>query len=141
MSIFPACIRRPLLHGSLPIALLGAALCAISARAAQSKPAAPASSPAPDVLVLTNGDTLHGKFVSETAGKVTFHTDPLGDLSLSWNKVKELHVNGQFGVLNQAVAVCRKKKHPQFPVGTFDVVDQMVTVHPENVPAPPRSEE
>ena len=52
-----------------------------------------APNPAPDVLVLSNGDTLHGKFVSETAGKVTFHSDPLGDISVSWDKIKEMHAN------------------------------------------------
>ena len=46
---------------------------------AQNKPA---DSPAPDVLVLSNGDTLHGKFVSSIQGTITFHTDPLGDLTL-----------------------------------------------------------
>src|SRR5437868_5148394 len=54
--------------------------------AAQSKPASDA-----DVLVLSNGDTLHGKFVNEVGGKVTFHSDPLGDVSVPWEKIKELH--------------------------------------------------
>lgn len=114
-----------------------AALGAISFCAAQSKPAATIADSAPDELVLSNGDTLHGKFVSETAGKVTFHCDPLGDLSLSWDKVKELHVKGQFGLLNQAVSVRGKKRRPEFPVGTFDVADQMIIVHPESGPPPP----
>src|ERR1017187_10908771 len=52
---------------------------------AQSAPAAP------DVLVLSDGDTLHGKFVNEIGGKVTFPTDSLGDVSLTWDKIKELH--------------------------------------------------
>jgi hypothetical protein len=42
----------------------------------------------PDVLVLSNGDILHGKFVSEIGGKVTFHSDPLGDVTLEWGKSK-----------------------------------------------------
>lgn len=123
--LFSACIR----FVSLAAVLSAAALCA-----AQSKPAAP--NPAPDVLVLSNGDTLHGKFVSETAGKVTFHSDPLGDFTLGWDKIKELHVAGKFGVLNQTVATRGRKGVVQFPVGAFDVADQKVTVHPENAPAP-----
>jgi hypothetical protein len=99
---------------------------------AQSKPA----DSAPDVLVLANGDTLHGKFVNATAGKVTFHSDPLGDISISWDKIKELHATGEFGVLNHAVALRGKQRPIQFPVGTLDVVDQLVTVHPENAPTP-----
>jgi hypothetical protein len=101
--------------------------------AAQSKPAAP--SPDPDVLVLSNGDTLHGKFVGETSGKVTFHSDPLGDVTLDWSKVKELHVTGKFGVFNQALSTRHKKGNIRFPVGNFDMTDQAVVVHPENAPS------
>src|SRR5580693_4004302 len=78
---------------------------------AQSKPAAPAPNPTPDVLVLNNGDTLHGKLVSETAGKVTFHSDPLGDVSLTWDKVKELHTTQKFGVLNSKNIPTKRSKH------------------------------
>ena len=114
--------------------MLTAAVSAVALCAAQTKSAAPEANPAPDVLVLSNGDTLHGKFVSATAGKVTFHCDPLGDISLSWDKIKELHAAGQFGVLNQVVALRGKQRHIHFPVGTIDVADQLVTVHPENAP-------
>ena len=50
---------------------------------------------APDVLVLSDGDTLHGKLVKEVGGKVTFHTDSLGDVDVPWDKIKELHASGQ----------------------------------------------
>ena len=135
MNISPTCTFISLLHRGFHIAILTAAVSATALCAAQSVPAAPAVGSEPDVLILTNGDILHGKFVSATAGKVTFHCDPLGDLSLSWDKIKELHATEQFGVLNQTVAVGHKKMHPQFPVGTIDVANQMVTVHPENAPA------
>lgn len=115
----------------LAITLSAAALCI-----AQTKPTAPVTNPEPDVLVLSNGDTLHGKFVSEVGGKVTFHSDALGDISLSWDKIKELHATEQFGVLNQTIALRGKKRHVQIPVGAVDVQDQMVTIHPENAPPP-----
>jgi hypothetical protein len=95
---------------------------------AQSKPAA---NPAPDVLVLSNGDTLHGEFVSEVAGKVTFHTDSLGDVSLSWDKIKELHASEKFAVLDKNVKLRGKKDTGKIPIGSFDVADQAVTVHTE----------
>jgi hypothetical protein len=130
-------LARTLLALLLPcirIALLIAAVSATEICAAQNKPEAP--NPAPDVLVLSNGDMLHGKFVSETGGKVTFHSDPLGDVTLAWEKIKELHVSGKFGVLSQTVAMRGRKQVAQFPVGTFDVADQKVTVHPDSAPAP-----
>jgi len=120
-------------HRGIQIALLTAAVSTAALCSAQTKPAAANSEP--DVLVLSNGDTLHGRFVSETAGKVTFHSEALGDISLSWDKIKELHATEQFGVLNQTVAVRGKRQHIQFPVGTIEVANQMVTVHPENGPA------
>jgi hypothetical protein len=116
----------------MPAAALGAmAVCA-----AQSKPAAPApANPAPDVLVLSNGDTLHGTFVSEMAGKVTFHSDPLGDISVPWDKIKELHTTERFGVLNSTVKPRGKQSAGQSPVGTLDVANKAVTVHPANAEA------
>jgi hypothetical protein len=116
---------------SLVIVVSGSAFCW-----AQSKPAAPA--PTPDELVLSNGDTLHGTFVSETAGKVTFHSDPLGDVSLTWDKIKELHTSGKFGVLSQKDISTRRAKHGvQIPEGTLDVANQQVTLHPDNGAALP----
>jgi Protein of unknown function, DUF481 len=113
---------------TLAIVLSGSAFCV-----AQSNPAAPAPKPTPDELVLSNGDTLHGKFVSETAGKVTFHSDPLGDVSLTWDKIKELHTTGKFGVLNPKDISARRTKHGvQIPQGTLDVANQQVTIHPDN---------
>src|ERR1017187_6967124 len=95
------------------IAALGAGiLCA-----AQGKPA---ENPVPDVLVLSNGDTLHGKLVSEVAGKATFHSDPLGDVSLDWDKIKELHTNQKFAVLDDKVKSRSKKAARQIPEGTLD---------------------
>ena len=130
MSLFHRCNVRALLSTILGAAILNLTLnCA-----AQSKPAAP--DPAPDVLVLSNGDTLHGKFVSEMGGKVTFHSDPLGDVAIAWDKIKEMHVAEPFAVLNKNVKVRGKKSAGQIPAGTFDVTDKAVTVHPEKAAAP-----
>lgn len=101
-------------------------LCAVLAQ--------PAPNAAPDVLVLSNGDTLHGKLVSETAGKITFHSESLGDISISWDKIKELHAAERFGVLSSEVKRGHRKGPGKIPVGTLDVADGAVTVHEENTP-------
>src|ERR1700691_268783 len=113
MSTHPARTFPPWLFRCVQIGLLIAAVSAAVMCTAQSKPVAPNSTP--DVLILSNGDTLHGKFVSETGGKVTFHSDPLGDVTLGWDKIKELHVSGKFGVLSQTVAARGRKQVAQFP--------------------------
>ncbi len=110
--------------------VLAASLAPVTICAAQSKP--PEPNPAPDVLILSNGDTLHGKFVSETAGKVTFHSDPLGDVSIGWDKIKEMHVSEKFGVLSSNVHLKRGKNAVEIPNGSIDVANETVTVHPAN---------
>ncbi len=98
----------------------------------------PAANSAPDVLVLKSGDTLHGKLVNEVGGKVTFHTDELGDVSIAWSNIKELHTTQAFAVLNKNVKLRSKKNAGSIPVGTLDATSQIVTVRPANaVPLPP----
>ena len=113
-----------------------AAFCAAQA-AAQKPAAAPAPAPSPDTLMLSNGDVLHGKLVSAVDGKVTFHTDSLGDVAVTWDKIKELHTGEKFAVLDKSVKPRGKKDAGQIPQGTLDVVGQAITVHSENGAAAP----
>jgi hypothetical protein len=98
---------------------------------AQDKPAA---NPAPDVLVLSNGDMLHGKFVSAMGGKVTFHSDPLGDVTVGWDKIKELHSSQKFAVLDDKAKAMGRKASKLVPVGSVEVENQTLTVHVDNAP-------
>ena len=84
---------------------------------------AQAAAAPPDVLVLSNGDTLHGKFVNAINGKVTFHSDPLGDVTLEWDKIKELHTSGNFAVFDKNVKISGKKGAAAFPTGTLEVAE------------------
>lgn len=117
-------------------ALIAALVPFAQTRAAGQNPSADA---APDTLVLSNGDTLHGKLVKEVAGKVTFHTDALGDVDIPWEKIKELHATGSYGVLEKGVKLKGRRNQGQLPMGTIDVANQEVTVRPANAaaPAPP----
>jgi Protein of unknown function, DUF481 len=90
----------------------------------------PAPNPAPDLLILSDGDTLHGKLVMETTGKVTFHTESLGDVTLGWDKIKELHTGQSFAVLSSTTKLRGRKKISQVPVGTVEMTHQTVTVQP-----------
>jgi Protein of unknown function, DUF481 len=117
-------------RGVLFAAVLSAALTC----AAQSPPAA---NPAPDVLVLANGDTLHGKFISSIQGTVTFHSDPLGDLTMTWDKIKELHTGEKLAVIDKSVKLHGRKSEGNIPVGTLELTNKTITVHTENAPSPP----
>jgi hypothetical protein len=95
---------------------------------AQDKKAAPE----PDTLVLSNGDTLHGKLVDEAGGTVTFHSDPLGDVKVTWDKIKELHAGGSFAVLNSETKNRGKKAAEKLPEGGIDVANGAVSVGATN---------
>jgi hypothetical protein len=105
-------------------------LFAVAVCAAQTKPADSTA----DILVLANGDTLHGKFVNEVGGKVNFHSDPLGDISVSWDKIKELHSAQKVAVLDKTVKLRGREKDHRIPTGTVDVAGESVTVHGEGGP-------
>jgi hypothetical protein len=95
-----------------------------------------AQSVAPDILVLSNGDTLHGKLVNSSDGKVTFHSDVLGDISIGWDKIKELHTSGSYAVVDKSVKVRSKKNAVTIPTGQLEVTNKAIAVRPEKAAAP-----
>lgn len=92
--------------------------------------------PTLDVLVLSNGDTLHGKFVNEAGGVITFHTEALGNVTVKLTDIKELHTSSDFAVIDSSVKRDGKIAARHVPIGTVDVADQAVTVHTTNGVAP-----
>ncbi|HEU5350993.1 MAG TPA: DUF481 domain-containing protein [Terracidiphilus sp.] len=102
-----------------------------SAPAAQAQKKS-AAEPPPDVLVLSNGDTLHGRFVNSIDGKVTFHSDSLGDVTLSWDKVRSLRAHERFAVVNKSVKLPGNAHTEKIPVGELAVEDGAITVQGEN---------
>jgi hypothetical protein len=91
----------------------------------------------PDVLVVSNGDTLHGKVVSVIDGKLTFHTDAFGDITLSMDKVKELRSSQKLAVITDQQKELTSQAAKQLPVGPVAVENKAVTVQSANQPAPP----
>ncbi|MGI4852888.1 MAG: DUF481 domain-containing protein [Janthinobacterium lividum] len=55
--------------------------------------------PARDVLVFTNGDQLSGKLERSTGGNVVFKSDMAGEITVPFDKVRELRTQGTFAVL------------------------------------------
>lgn len=113
-----------------------ALLCASSFAQDKKSSAPPAAA---DVLVLANGDTLHGTFVKEVGGTVTFHSDPLGDLDIAWAKIKELHVSEPVAVLTKGMKARGKHAVDQLPTGPIDTTSDSITVQlagQQTAPAP-----
>lgn len=88
----------------------------------------PAPKPAPDVIVFSNGDRLTGKFLRSTGDTLTFHSDIAGDISVGWDKVKELRSAEQFAVIQKGQHLSRKIPDSQIPQGTIHVADSEIQV-------------
>ena len=112
---------------ALPTLLLLAPLCC-PCSAADKKPV-PKPAPAPDTLVLKDGNTLHGTFVSEASGTVTFHTPSLGDVKVPWAQIERLHATGSFAVLTPNMKTLNRKTAGQLAIGPLVATSESVTVH------------
>ena len=110
-------------------ALLAGSLClATLIGNGQDKPA----KPDPDIIVFTNGDQLKGSLVRAVGQNVTFKSDMAGEITVSLDKVKELHVHGQFAVLRKDVPITKQPVKP----GSIDVEDSKLTI---TIPSEPVS--
>jgi hypothetical protein len=109
-----------------------AVLCLISGvltlpATAQEKPAAPP----PDVVIFNNGDQLTGTLVRGEGTNIIFKSDIVGEVTISLDKVKELHSNGSFTILKKDEKVTRTSRQP----GNIGVSAEGVTLtHPNGTP-------
>ncbi|MBB5345662.1 DUF481 domain-containing protein [Tunturibacter empetritectus] len=87
---------------------------------AQSAPA----KPAPDIIVFTNGDQLTGTLERATGDSFVFKSDIVGEITVTADKIKELHTGGKFVALKNGEKVTRTSKTP----GTITYRDNAVTL-------------
>src|ERR1700679_842656 len=91
-----------------------------------------APKPAPDVIVFTNGDQLTGTLERADGDSFVFKSDIVGEVTVSADKIKELHTSGKFVALRNSEKITRTSKHP----GAVTYADNAVTVRDESA-APP----
>lgn len=89
---------------------------------------AQAPAPRPDVLVFANGDQLTGKLTEVINGKVTFHSDMLGDVTVSLDRVKSLRTSQPFAVIRQGQVVTNTTPDAAVPRGPLTIANQQVQV-------------
>ena len=95
-----------------------------------------AAKPAPDVIVFTNGDQLTGTLERADGDSFVFKSDVVGEITVSADKIKELHAGGKFVSLKKGEKITRTSKEP----GTLTYGDNAITVAdtksgtPETVP-------
>jgi Protein of unknown function, DUF481 len=109
-----------------PILLLSIGLAALLH--AQDKPAAP--KPEPDTLLLNDGERLIGHFVGAHGAVVTFKSDVLGQLTIDWSKIKELHSSQKFAIVKKEVKLGRRSDVSGVPKGAVSVTGQTLAIDP-----------
>jgi hypothetical protein len=138
MSLSPLSKTRPvaglrLLLRALLIVI--AVSCSASPALAQKTP----PKPHPDVIVFNNGDRLTGSLERAAGNSLVFKSDIAGEITVSLDKVKELHSSGRFAVLRKDIPLTRKSA--DVPTGAVAYGDGKLTVQqpapaaPEVVPA------
>jgi hypothetical protein len=90
----------------------------------------------PDVIIFNNGEKLAGHFVRSTGANVTFKSDALGDLTIDWNKVRELQTTTKVAVIRKGVHLARRKDTSNVPQGTLAMKDQNLVLTPTPAAAP-----
>ena len=114
-------------------------LAGFGAAATGQKPAAAALAKAlPDVIVFNNGDQLSGKFLRSVGGNAVFHSDIAGDITVSWDKVKEIHSSSKFVVLTKGFESKRNALPAHLPSGSLTVENKEIVLTPaDSVPSAP----
>ncbi len=83
-----------------------------------------------DVIVFQNGDRLSGHLVLATNSKIVFKNEALGELTIEWSKIKELHTSGPVAVIRQGVKLSRHENVSSVPKGTLNADSQTLQLTP-----------
>ncbi|MGA8111426.1 MAG: DUF481 domain-containing protein, partial [Acidobacteriaceae bacterium] len=114
----------------VPVPLQAAVSSAAAAGAAGAAGGKKPAEPAPDSLTFTNGDHLSGKLVRAVGDEVVFHSEILGDVTIKWEQIRELHTETRLAVLERSVLLHHRHLPAGIPEGWLTVADQLITVHP-----------
>src|ERR1700679_1316134 len=94
-----------------------------------------AAKPAPDVIVFTNGDQLTGTLERADGDSFVFKSDVVGEVTVSADKIKELHAGGKFVALKKGEKITRTSKKP----GTITYADSVITLADESASQTPEA--
>jgi len=86
---------------------------------------APAST---DVVTFVNGEQMSGQLVKVADGRVFFHSDMVGDVTLDWAKIKDLKTAKPFAVIAKGAKLVKRHSGEKVPEGTLEVTDNKIAV-------------
>jgi len=84
--------------------------------------------PGPDTIIFINNEKLAGHFVSSTGSSVKFKSDVLGDITVDWSKIKELHTSSKVAVIRKGVRLDKHSDPSTVPQGTLSMEGQNLQV-------------
>jgi hypothetical protein len=85
---------------------------ALFQQAVEARAQIAAAKPEPDVIVFTNGDQLTGTLERASGDSFVFKSDVVGEVTVSADKIKELHANGKFVAIKKDEKITRTSKQP-----------------------------
>jgi hypothetical protein len=115
----------------IPIRRLCSAFPTVFALLTVSSAIAQTPKPAPDVLILVDGEKLIGHLESADSSSVKFKSDLAGEVSVDWSKVQELHTSDKYAVLRKSQVLNRRSAASSVPQGTVAVADKNIQVTPQ----------
>lgn len=90
------------------------------------------TNPTPDALIFTTGERLIGQLESATGSSVVFKSSAAGEVTVDWNKVRELRSAREFAVIRKGVKLRYASDARAVPQGTIAVNNQQVVVQRAN---------
>ncbi len=88
--------------------------------------------PTPDTLTFTNGERLIGHFLRSNGAAVVFKSDSLGEVTIPWSKIQQLHSSQKFAVVPKGLKLGRRSDLSKVPTGPITVTAQKVMLTPES---------
>lgn len=89
--------------------------------------------PAPDTLILKDGERLIGHFTRATDKEIVFKSDLAGEVTVKWADVTELHT-GKVAVIPKEEKMSRKQIVASAPEGSISATGETITVTPATGP-------
>ncbi len=88
----------------------------------------PGSKPQPDTLILTDGEKIIGLLQSASNSSVVFKSDILGELTVKWANIQELHSSQKFAAIPKDAKLRKREDANTVPQGPVTMTDQKVQV-------------
>lgn len=93
--------------------------------------------PEADVLTLTDGEKLIGQLESATGSSVVFKSSLLGELTIDWSKVADLHSSQKFAAIPKGAQIKRNEGVAGVSHGSVAVNDQKIEIQGGSGPQTP----